>query len=764
MFQQTESESEFEATSPFGPGMRLTAEAIPAAEALAGPALWSPFGEDLAGADTEDEAAVMTLFAELEDEAFDEALEALVDEAAGRHLTSTASWSSESEAPSLAANEVEAWMAGLAAEASRMFGELETTFAERTFESLGEGEVEAALAGWVSQPEGPLTSEQQFIGALVKKATKAAGGLSGLAKKGLGVLFPVGKLFGILGKLVRPLLQRVLDKALNKLPPALRGPANDLARRLLGGKAAPVAGSAPTNSAGADASGDGQEPQLGELFDAQLAEAALAFSEGAAEHIVSEAEAEAFGSQEHGEQDPIAALDAARARLARQLAEAPPGEAPLSEIQQFVPVVMAAMKLVRVGIGIIGRDKVVKFLADRLASLIKGFVGQEAANKLSRPIANAGLRMLNLEGEAPGVLGAEALVSTLEDTIRAVAELPSESLAEPLRLSAEVQEAFAEAASRHLPEQFLRTDLDTHETQGEGGVWILMPRATRPCYRYRKFSRVYSVPVTRPLARAILLRNGDSLERRMLDAGARIWPVAAEVHIYEALPGTQRGHLAAFESEWEAGSVGGEASEFEELTADKASLLLGKPGLGTRPGVATTTTASATPIPGQRYFRIVVPGAPCPVHHQRRFVVRLSTAGAQPELRVHLLLSERESHLLGGLLDRRANVQVVALFRRVLGPMARQSLAERLSRRAARAGGLLTAERSSVIAVQVAERMIASVAGQLPGIAPTLAQAARDSRAGATLTFAFTFANAARFQAGDVPSPVLTIRPGHHHG
>ncbi len=47
---------------------------------------------------------------------------------------------------------------------------------------------------------------------------------------------------------------------------------------------------------------------------------------------------------------------------------------------------------------------------------------------------------------------------------------------------------------------------------------------------------------------------GDTLERRLLDAGARVWPVQTEVHLYETLPGTQLGHLAAFEGEqgvWE---------------------------------------------------------------------------------------------------------------------------------------------------------------------------------------------------------------------
>ena len=82
----------------------------------AGSPLASPFAEAMAVADEGalEALSLEAVIAELEDEDFDEAVQGLVDEAAARHLASTATWSSEAEAPQLAASEVEAWIGGVA--------------------------------------------------------------------------------------------------------------------------------------------------------------------------------------------------------------------------------------------------------------------------------------------------------------------------------------------------------------------------------------------------------------------------------------------------------------------------------------------------------------------------------------------------------------------------------------------------------------------------------------------------------------------------
>jgi hypothetical protein len=403
---------------------------------------------------------------------------------------------------------------------------------------------------------------------------------------------------------------------------------------------------------------------------------------------------------------------------------------------------------------------VVGFVAGQLAGLIKGHVGPAATRALSRAIADRGLRMLSLEAEAEGehsmALGAEALVATLEDTVRAIAELPAESIAEPLRLEAEIQEAFADGVARHLPRSWVRDDIPGHETDGEAGVWVFMPRSTGRRYRYRKYTRVFPVSISRPLAQAVLLRNGDTLERRLLDAGLRRWPVTGEVHLYETLPGTHLGHLAA----GEAGGASAEATsalagEFEDLTSEAAALLVGSPKLG-RP---TPGGARKTQPAGRRLYRLKVRGVP-PRRRMARFVAHLDTGGPHPQLRVHFRLSEREAHGLAGLLARRAHSQVVATLRRRLDRISRERLAY-LIRTVLLVPGWpkVSPEQAATMASVVTERMLVTAARQLPTMAPKLADAIRDPAAGVTLTFTFTFTGPLAIHSSDAP---IVVRPGHH--
>src|SRR5205823_2726939 len=142
--------------------------------------------------------------------------------------------------------------------------------------------------------------------------------------------------------------------------------------------------------------------------------------------------------------------------------------------------------------------------------------------------------------------------------------------------------AFVEAAERHIPRRLLSKRLPAIETADGRGVWVYMPRVTRPCYRYKKYTHVFRVPISRTTARAIRFPAGDTLERRLLDAGARVWPVESEVHLFETLPGTQLGHLAAFEAELPAAESAQATAEFEEFTPEVASMLVNEPGLGKR--------------------------------------------------------------------------------------------------------------------------------------------------------------------------------------
>jgi hypothetical protein len=751
-------------SSPFaGADLTATAEAGPASASAVASALTTPFSEALASlAESDLEAeAFAALTAEFEDEEFTEALEALVSEAAARHLASTGSWSHESGAMQLAHTEVEQWLATVGAEADRQLAELEAHFGDRPVDSVSESEIDAFGAGERAALDSPVNAQEQFFKALLDKAKKVVKGAVKLAKTGIkavGKLLPTGKIFAALRKLVGPLLKRVLAKAIGKLPAPLRPAARRLAGKLSGAasgvvNAAAGAVGAATGAAtgtGGDAA-DGSEA-LSASFDEALAEAVLAPNEAALAEALEafEAEAAAVTTSESS----VETLDLARHRLARQLAEAQPGQPPIAEMEEFIPAVMAAMPLIKLGVTVIGRDRVVKFVAGLLANLIKPMIGPEIAAPLSRQIADAGLGLLGLEAEAArdGTLGTEALVAAAEDTVREVLSLPDASLRQELLVEAAVEEAFEEAAQRHFPPQVLRPDLAQAERDGERGIWVALPRSTRPHLRYRKYSVVHPLRITRPMAQAVVFAEGDTLEERLLDEGATTWPVQAELHTYELLPGGDVGHLAAFELEGESYADG--ALEFDELEDERP---LRPPAAGgRRPGGARRGHGH----PGRRVVRLKVRGRR--LRRRPRFAIRLDVTSTAPQLVLHLLISERVAHQMAGDLEHKRHAQVVAAVRRLVGEPRQKAIAARLQHMLGRQGITLPEGGGAKLAAALAQAVERVAAARLPEAAATLASAAKDPAAGATLSFTFPFADRDALGRGEPGEPTMQIRAGMH--
>jgi hypothetical protein len=696
---------------------------------LAGSALTSPFPEGLG---SEDETSAYAfefeeLVAELADEEFDEAVEALVDEAAGRHLRAASSWATQDGAAA-AAQEVTDWVGAVGDEVDRLLANLEREYADAAPATLSE----AGVADMLSAYDRMGAASEQFLGRIVGKALSAAGAVAKKGLAGLRKLLPVGQLFGLVRKLVNPLLKRVLAKALNRLPAKVR----------------PIAAGLATKYGLAEVAAGGGEVEIAEAFDRELARALLAPTDSAESAVIGEAEA----VTEVPVHDPLAALDAARGRLARQLLEAEPGRPPTEQVEQFIPAVMAAMPLIKAGIGVVGRERFKRVLASGIATLIQTHVGPAAARALAPHVAETGLRLLSLEHEADEALGAESLVDTVEETIATVASLPAEALDDPALLGAELGEAFEAAAVRHLPAAVLLPDLPARETTNGDGVWVLMPRGAAQSRRYRKFSEAYEVTLDRPTARAIALPGEDTLEERLLDAGVESWPVRTEVHLFEETPGTRMGHLAALE--------GAEVTtnEFELLTPETSALLTGQPGLGRRPAGPAGAPA------GRRWFRLVVPG-----RRVRRGVprvgLRLLAREPRPTLRVSLRLGERTAHSLVGPLSRKAPSEAMTIIRRLLHAQVRRSMAERLTRMLSRATGqAVLPARGEAVAEAVATAMLATLSAKLPESAAGLAAAAKDPAPGLTLGFDFSFRDRAALASGLPEHPSLTIRPGVRRG
>jgi hypothetical protein len=750
------SESTYELKSPFL-GSTSFGE-TPYTELPAGSAsLASPFLSGFVPSNLQERQAEVfqQLLAELEDESFEQSLSQLVNEAAGQYLASEASWSSTQEAPSQALSEVERWIEPLASEMERMLEEVSNRLASEEFETLREPELENMLESM--RPEAGVLPEtfENFLGGFFNKIKKVAKGAWNLAKKGvqfLGKILPIGFIFDKLKGLVRPLLSRVLHMAIGQLPTALQPMARNLANRLLGSF------EAEDEAAASEDAGPARE------FDIHVASLMLAPSASEAENIVSEVGMEAPQQEAHS---ALTDLDHARARLAEQFAEVPAGESPVAELEQFIPAVMAVLPIVKLGISVIGRDRVVGFLADRLAGLIRGMVGAQAANALSRPIVDIGLRMLRLEAPVGGeaTLGAEALVSTVEDTVRHVMELPSEAFEDSLRMEAEIQQAFAEAAARHVPAELLRPDLPEMETAGEGGVWILMPRATRPRFRYKKYTRVFMVPVSRQAARAITTSDGGTLETHLLDRGVVGWPVQAEVHLFETLPGAQLGHIAQFESD-ESSPMSETLGELQPLTPETAALLLREPALG-RPLAAGAGQCSAPTLSsarsGMRFYRLGLPGQRMSgsARPRHRFQVEVDLPRLTPQIRAYLRLSEREAQQIAAQLDPRGLPGIVAWLKERYSRVAPRMFAARLMRyNQSLFGNLLTQQAAERLASEMTEGLTRAVTRLVGKRQQELASAVRDPAQGVTIAFTFNMPGRTAPSGVAIPEPSIAVRSG----
>jgi hypothetical protein len=667
------------------------------------------------------------LLTELEDEDFADALQALVDEAASRHAADLVSWSAV-PTPEQARSLLEGWIEPVATEAEHGVDAVAQRLGGADVATLSEAELDHLLDGLeVRAPDGNEVFEQ-FLGRWVSKITDVAKKAVKSAVNVVGKILPIGAILDKIKGFVRPMLRGVLDAGIARLPQAVQPIARTLAAKLGVREAEALEPS--------EAEDDGA--RLAEQFDQGVAMLLLGPDQEA--FLGESADAVPFGREdEGGARDAVAELDRARAKLAEQLVELPADANPSREIEQFLPAIMAVQPFVKMGIGLIGRGRVVGFIADRIAGLIKGVIGADAARQLSRPLVDVGLRALGLEAPAaPELVAGEALASTVEGTMERLLDLPAEAFDDPLRLDAAVQSAFAEAAAAYLPGRFLAPDLPERETADREAAWLLVPPAARPAYRCRRYTRRFAIPIRRQVARAIRWSDGGTLESYLLDQGARNWPVQAEVELYEALPGSRTGHFVPHRDG--DASAAEAAAEFQPLTPEVAGLLVGEPGLGRR----VPPLRSGRP---RRYFRVRVVGLPGGLpgvpggrvrRPRRRVLVRFDLAAASPSVTIVLRLAEGQAQQLltklepgqggkadlGGALAALQAHYAAALPAAVVGRLLRSGLVP----------GAADAGR---VAEQATSAVTAALSAFLTERAQQLVGAARSRAEGVTITVTF---------------------------
>jgi len=600
-----------------------------------------------------------SLMAELHEPEFEEAVADLVNEAA---VLAQEQLAYDSEDPAEdrqgALRGLREVLAPLQRECEAALDRMAEAIGETDLTTMTEAELEDYLDRLAPAPTSLPPAFEDFLGKLIKKAKKAVGGVVKLAKKGVQLaskLSPVHLILGRLKGLVRPLLERVLKFALDKLPVAIRPVARQLARRLLGvGETETLEDSEDGEAAAADPAVITRE------FDTRLAGYTLEGEDFDRNFVVDrfaeEEEAFAAGTWRR--------LQRARSRFAKRVTSLPPGADPAPVVEEFVPAILAALKL---GISVIGRPRVVGFLAGLVAKLIGKYIGQAQAGPLSKALVDAGLRVVGLEAPGEGgALAGEALAATVEDTVSRVAQTAPEAAWESEALLEDyVREAFARAASAHFPDSYIRPEL--HEAAESSGVWELRPTGSTSKL-YKKYSRVIEVTVTPQIAAAVRSFGGTSLGavlREQLGITPS-GPLRARVHLYEAMAGTTLPSISA--NERDVRGLGSPAraswSVIHPLTLDAAGLLLKEPALGKPVDPRFLADRNVIEV-GQRFYYLDFPNAVARARGGPRAALPREThakvvldfpAGL---LRVLLFYSEADAQALAAKLRTRAPAGVI---------------------------------------------------------------------------------------------------------
>lgn len=444
-------------------------------------------------------------------------------------------------------------------------------------------------------------AQENLFGGLFNKVKGLVKKGIDLAKKGIsavGKLLPINIVLNKLKAVVKPLLDKVLRFAMGKLPKKFQPFAQMLAKKMLGidvpipGAPAPAPGGSETEGEVTGETVAAELPATGELesvqteLDTHLAQLVFSPNEMEAEQLLGEYEASSAELQSQQGAEPglaaIPSMGAAREQLVRDLEALAPGESAEAAIERFLPgPLMALTPIFKLASAIIGKQKIVNFLAGLLADLVGNFIPKEMARPLATSIVETGLGVLGFETEEAGRTGLayEAIASTIQETMERMAgELDETSLEDREALTAQLLEAFEVAASHHFPASYLREGLRSGAT---AGVWILKPRGYR--HAYKKYSRVFDIVIDPQCAHRILSFRSLPLahflrDKLGLDPDA---PIHARVHLYEAIDGTRLSHISKHEHLRGLGTTGGhDYIMLHPLTRDAATLLLKEPFMG----------------------------------------------------------------------------------------------------------------------------------------------------------------------------------------
>jgi len=552
---------------------------------------------------------------------------------------------------------------------------------QHDLDAISESEVDEIIDRYEPEFEGGIGKFFRRAGRKLKRAAKKLGkklrktvrSVAKRAKKGIKAIgkgirkagkWVKKRILGVLNKLkkfIKPLLERVLKFALNRLPPQYRNLAQGLAKRLFGKEVSELELFELEEDTTQDVTAIQNE------FDEQIAELLFAESEADMDATLAKYEIEA---RQPITEDAVDNLDRARTEFINQISQLKDGEDPTPSIENFVPAIMAALKL---GLRLIGRQKAVRFLAKLLAKLIVKFVGPKYAPLLSQAIVDVGLRLLGLEvmpEDEENAAGA-AVAATVEETVRQVTALPDYVLDNEELLEGFVLEAFEKAAAANLPpilsESSYERRPELRETSKIRGTWLLHPLNRRRKH-YKKYSRIAEVNITPEIARTVKTFCGVPLSGFLRDRLGLVpgRSVKARIHLYEAIPGTMLGQICRSETHVSGLGTTEARSQLHPLTPEVAGMILGESGLGREVSHRYLDHQPTTAV-GQRFYYLEIPGAhpqmmptlegEAVARHASEVNIVIDFPANQ--LRTFVFLSEADAQSIAVRLRRRAPIGMV---------------------------------------------------------------------------------------------------------
>lgn len=500
----------------------------------------------------------------------------------------------------------------LANETEAMIDRIAQHFSGNNLADHSEVEMESFFAELEFNHGNFTPAQEQFFGKIFNKVKSVVKKGVDLAKKGIsavGKILPINVILKKLKGLIKPLLDKVLKFAIGKLPKNLQPHAQSLAKKFLNMETSPE----PEAGAG-DISSTGELDAIQTELDSHIAQLVFSPDESETENLVmnyesSDETAERNNNYETGGLN-TPSLDAAREQFINELKNLQPGENAAPAIERFLPAAILALQpVIKIAISIIGRQKVINFLAGLLAKLVGKYVPENVARPLAASIIDVGMSAIGFETHEMNKtdLAYEAIANTIQDTVQQMGALNEADLNDHETLTMHLLEAFETAAANNFPSQYIREEL---RRSAQPGVWVLKPR-NGPKHLYKKFTRVFNITIDPQTSTAVKTFRGLPLANFLRDKLSlnSSKPIQAKVHLYEAIGGTRLSKISKFEN-----LPGFNASQpyawvqLHPLTKEAAALLLKEPALGKDAKKKYLARRHRTAV-GQRYYFLEISGA-----------------------------------------------------------------------------------------------------------------------------------------------------------